>query len=307
MGEIRMKWLFRLRHGLPWRHRSGHDDDFLIRVLSRDADRLRSLDPETHLQWLRLQRSMAEPRSVRLPAVRRRIPRWAIALGLGAAVIVGVYVIFLPDGRPKPEMFITERGQQARVVLQDDSEALLNAATRLEVASLQPGKPRRVSLEGEAFFRVRASGTPFVISTRSADVEVVGTEFNVRARGHTLEVAVMRGIVNVSAQESTVTLTQHQMALCSEGEAPRFAGTVPSAEYPGWMSGKLFLRQTPLEAACRELELRFDISIRVNDPAVRGATINGVLDARDPQAALASLSGLIRKTFRYDGKTYVID
>lgn len=302
-----MKWLHRLRQSFASHSRPDEDTELLNRAIARDADRLRSVDPETHHQWLRLQHSIAEHRSVRLSAWQQHVPRLAFGVGLIAAAIVGVYVIFMPNGHPKSETFITERGQQARVALPDDSEALLNAATKLEVVSLQPGTPRRVSLEGEAFFRVRASGTPFVVSTRWADVEVVGTEFNVRARGDALEVAVIHGVVNVSARESTLTLTQHQMALCSEGGVPQLAGTVPSTEYPGWMNGKLFLQQTPLEAACRELELRFDISIRVDDPAVRSTMINGVLDARTPQVALASLGGLIQKHFRFDGKTYVID
>jgi ferric-dicitrate binding protein FerR (iron transport regulator) len=302
-----MKWLHRLRRSFLLRRRSVEDDHLLNRVLARDAMWLRSVDPETHLQWLRLQRSLVERGSVRVPARQQRVLRWASGIGLTAAAVVGVYIMLAPNADQKTETFVTERGQQARVALQEESEALLNAATRLEVQPRQPGEPRRVSLDGEAFFRVRPNGTPFVVSTRWADVQVVGTEFNVRARGAALEVAVIHGSVKVSARGNTLTLAQHQIAVCSEEGVPQLAGTIPSPEYPGWLSGKLFLRQTPFDAACRELELRFDISIRVEDAAVRTTRINGVLDARTPQVALASLSGLIQKNFRFDGTTYVID
>ncbi len=303
---MRMKWLHKMRDALRLSRRSVEDDDLLNRILARESLRLRSVDPETPLQWLRLQRSLSE-RSVQAPARQQRALRWALGVGLTAAAIVGVYVILTPTGHHRTETFVTQRGQQARVALQEESEALLNAASRLEVQALQPGEPRRVSLDGEAFFRVRPNGTPFVVSTRWADVQVVGTEFNVRARGTALEVAVIHGSVKVSARGSTLTLTEHQIAVCAEDGVPQLAGMIPSPEYPGWLSGKLFLRQTPFEAACRELELRFDISIRVEDAAVRATTINGVLDARTPQVALASLSGLIQKNFRFDGTTYVID
>jgi ferric-dicitrate binding protein FerR (iron transport regulator) len=301
-----MRWLYTLKEVFTLRSPRSENEERLNRLLAQDVERLRSIDPETHSQWLRLQRSIAEQEHAVPGATRRLLPRLAFGAAMIAAVIAGVYLYVSPP-EPKAETFVTERGQQARVALPGDAEALLNAATTLDVSPLQPGKPRRVTLSGEAFFRVRSTGTPFIVATDWVEVEVVGTEFNVRARGAEVEVAVLHGVVKVRGQDSVLTLRQHQIAVCPKGGLPRFAGTIPSAEYPGWMNGKLFLRQASFEAACRELELRFDISIRVDDPRVRNTIINGVLDARDPNGALASLGGLIQRTFRAHGNTYVLD
>ncbi len=301
-----MRWLYTLKEVFTRRSLRSEDEERINRLLAQDVRRLGSIDPETHSQWLRLRRSIAEQEHVMPRTTRRLLPRLAFGAAMIAAMIVGVYLYISPPA-PKSETFVTERGQQARITLPGDAEALLNAATTLDVMPLQPGKPRRVALSGEAFFRVRSTGTPFIVSTDWAEVEVVGTEFNVRARGAEVEVAVLHGAVKVRMRDSVLTLTHHQIAVCPEGGLPRLAGTIPSAEYPGWMNGKLFLRQAPFEAACRELELRFDIAIRVDDPSVRSTIVNGVLDARDPKGALASLGGLIQRTFRSHGNTYVLD
>ncbi|HWP81405.1 MAG TPA: FecR family protein [Bacteroidota bacterium] len=79
------------------------------------------------------------------------------------------------------------------MVLHDGSKVLLSAASELVVPKMLAGKPRRVSLKGEAYFSVHTSDDAFIVSTEYADVEVVGTAFNVRTRAEVLEVGVLSG------------------------------------------------------------------------------------------------------------------
>lgn len=260
-------------------------------------------NPDTGIRWLQLRRAVEGREAIHLQP--RRIPRLAYALVALAAAAFSVY-LFNTAHEPAREQYTTEPGQQLRVALHDQSEIFLNASTHLEVERIEKGKPRRVVLAGEALFRVYANGRPFTVETAYGTIEVVGTEFNVRARDRKMEVALLKGTVKVRSQDSTLVLAPRQMAVCFAGTVPERVGIIPADEYPGWMIGKLFLHQTSFEEACKELELRFAISITTEDQRVRAAVISGVVDARTPHTALRTLCALVRKNYRYDGTVYYI-
>lgn len=285
------------------------DENAVDAILKNSLARLHDVDSETHHQWLRLQRSLAQNQGEVRKTSRRLIPRLALATAIVAVAMVGAYFYFVPS-QLTIDTFATGKGEQQRLVLQDSSEVTLNYATELVVTTLQPGEPRRLSLKGEAFFRVRRNETPFIVSTRCADVRVVGTEFNLREREGTLEVAVTHGIVQVrvvkDGKDSTLTLRQNQMALCAQNSFPKRIDDMPSPEYPGWLQGKLFLNRTPFAAACREIEMRFDVEIRIDDPNLRNEMITGTLNARTAESALSALCGLTGKGFKHDNQRYTI-
>ncbi len=272
-------------------------------ILEGDFAQLRATDPETHLQWLRLQRALSpQPQETRQTRTRL-VPRIAFGVAIVATAIVGAYFYFSPRELP-PEVFATRKGEQTRLVLHDNSEVTLNYATELTVPKMENGKARLLALNGEAYFRVRRNATPFIVSTDCAEVQVVSTEFNVRARDGMLEVAVIHGIVRVTAQDSTLTLTQNQRALCAMNDFPKRVGDMPSPEYPGWMQGKLFFDRTSFEAACREIEMRFDVVIRIDDADIRNEIVTGMLNATNAEAALNALCGLTGKRYDNDGNVY---
>lgn len=286
------------------KHRDSADlSDALL--IDHVASRVRSVDPDTRAQWLRLLRTLESAPSAVRHARLVWVPRLAALGVLVAGLLAGWYFVLRPLSETT-EQFVTDRGEQLQVVLPDSTEVMLNYATELTVQKFQPGQARRLTLRGEALFRVRNNATPFIVSTDVAEVRVTGTEFNVRVRDGRAEIAVLRGAVAVTAQDSTLGLTVHQMAVCGKGSVPQHAGTLPSPEYPGWLNGKLFLHRTSFAAACRELELRFDIEIRLDDPTLRDERISGVLDVRTPQSALTALCGLAGKRFRLDGESYSI-
>ena len=278
-------------------------------VLQAEFDGIRKMDPETPVQWLRLQRTLAqqtpEPRRIQ----SRLIPRFAFSVAIVAAAIIGSYFYFTPEAS-QPATFVTHRGQQTRLTLQDSSEVTLNYVSELVVQRLSPDKPRLLSLKGEAYFRVRHNPMPFIVSTGFAEVQVVGTAFNLRSREGMLEVAVTEGIVRVTAtkdgKDSSVTLTHDEMAVVAKNDFPRKTGKLPSPEYPGWMGGKLFFNRATFEAACRELEMRFDVIIRIEDRNVLSEVVTGMLSAHNADSAVAALCGLAGKQFRRIGQEYLI-
>lgn len=277
-------------------------------ILQKGFPQIRNIDPDTHRQWLRLQQAVAQRDPEVAPARSRLIPRLAFVSAVAIVAALGVFAYFSFTG--STDTIATGRGEQKEVVLEDGSKVILSHTTEIVTAKMQPRKSRQVSLAGEAYFRARQGETPFIVSTEYADVQVVGTEFNIRAREGRLEVAVISGKVNVAAakdgKESTLMLTQNQMALVLQGDVPKRLGDILSPEYPGWMHGKLFLNGTSFSEACREIEMRFDVRIKFNERSVQRDLITGILDARTAESALAALCEVTGKKFQHDGQTYHI-
>ena len=299
-----MKTLFR-RPGTP---EAG--DERINESLLESARRLKTIDPQTQLQWSRLQNAI-EKNEIEVASPKPRLmPRLAYGT-VAFAIIVAAVFLFTSNPQLAPETFTTRTGEQKEIILGDGSHVTLNHTSELVASAQRPDETRRLSLTGEAYFKVRHTGSPFIVSTRHADIEVVGTEFNVRERDGGVEIGVIDGAVKVrivrDGKDSALLLTRYQMALCPANGFPGRTADISSAEYPGWMHGKLLLNKTSFADACRELELRFDISIAVRDPQLREKVITGILDARNPESGLAALCELTGKRFTHTGRSYDVE
>lgn len=303
-----MKTFFRL----PTAPETG--DDRINESLRESARRFQAIDPQTSLQWSRLQstlqhtieRASTEGVSIK-PRLMPRLAFGAVAL----AVILAALFLFTSNPQLAPETFATQTGEQKEIVLGDGSQVTLSYASELVATQQRADNPRRFSLTGEAYFRVKHTGTPFIVSTQYADVEVVGTEFNARERNGKVEIGVIDGAVKMrvvkEGKDSTLMLTRHQMGVCPENGFPERLADISSTEYPGWMHGKLLLDRTSFIAACRELEMRFGITISVHDRLIQDKIITGILDARNAESGLAALCELTGKKFTHSGRTYDVE
>ncbi len=301
-----MNRLFYSLFGIP-PSEGDHDarNEHVDKAVQEVMDTVRNADPETAQQWARLQSSLAQGSTKALPVRNRLVPQVAFAVAAVTMIAVGAFLYYTP-AQDVPERIATGRGEQQQISLADGSEVRLHHTSELVVDRIQSGAPRHVSLSGEAFFRVRRNDTPFVITADRATVEVLGTEFNVRVRNDAVEVAVKSGTVKVRSADSSIILAQSQIGVMHATEPPQFAGTIPSEDYPGWMSGKLFLNRTTFADACREIELRFDATITIADIQMQGTEMNGVLDARTVRSAVVALCEVTHTRFVQDGNAFRI-
>lgn len=76
----------------------------------------------------------------------------------------------------------TNKGDKAYVVLEDGTSVWLSSSSSLVFPARFMGDRRIVEVVGEAFFEVSHNPTkPFIVKTKHNEVEVLGTEFNLRA------------------------------------------------------------------------------------------------------------------------------
>ncbi|MBP1617126.1 MAG: hypothetical protein H6Q14_953 [Bacteroidetes bacterium] len=103
------------------------------------------------------------------------------------------------DHTPEMRTIQTSYGKDYVVVLNDGTEVIMNAGSKLTFPTQFEGSERRVSLEGEAYFRVvKNPKIPFVVKTEKLSTRVYGTEFNVKAyKGGDPHVTLIEGVVVV--------------------------------------------------------------------------------------------------------------
>ena len=132
------------------------------------------------------------------------INRWIVASA--AAVILALIIVSMPGNRKDSSpaqhlvsLMNNDNSLSLVKTLEDKSVVYLTGKTTLSYPEHFEAKERSVVLRGDAMFDVTHSpGRPFLIKTRQAIVQVVGTCFNVKSNNERFELGLFRGLVKVT-------------------------------------------------------------------------------------------------------------
>ncbi len=177
--------------------------------------------------------------------------------GLVACLLGGIALFFLPN-----EQFVEyQLGniETLALLLPDQSSVTLNAQSKFSYNQKKWNENRTVSLEGEAFFDV-VKGSTFLVNTRNGDIQVLGTQFNVKSRFNKLYVHCEEGKVQVFNRDQThseIISINEALRVNEDGTIVRFKENKKES----WIKGISRLKDVSLEEAIHELEIQFDINI----------------------------------------------
>ena len=99
------------------------------------------------------------------------------------------------------------------VNLPDGSVAYLNSNSSITFE--ESFNPRVIQHSGEVFYSVVEGNSPFTVTTDKGDVEVLGTEFNVKSDTENLEVEVEKGSVQLKVNKLIKKIDKGQKAFFS--------------------------------------------------------------------------------------------
>lgn len=158
--------------------------------------------------------------------------------------------------------------QRAELILPDSTKVWLNANSKLVYPSSFKEGIRQVELDGEAYFDVRHNGdNPFVVRTKSMNVTVLGTEFNVSAYSGIEEfnIALLRGSVELNSPDLSrkYRMTAGEQVLYRDGKY--VSDQIGSMDYFKWKEGLLSFNNQPIHVIIEKLRLYYDIRIEVAD------------------------------------------
>ena len=230
-------------------------------------------------------------------------PRITYAVALGLALIFALPIAY---DSLTTETLVTQTTDFRTLKLPDGSTISLNAGSQIKYKKDFNTDHRLLTMTGEAYFDVQNGNTPFVIQTNQGQVTVLGTSFNVRSREDGFEVGVNEGIVKVSNDSKSVILHKGQMIGVDSNFDEKNLQNIAYTNYPDWMHEKLVCEQTPLSEVCDEIERTFGISFEFANPSFSDITVTGVIDAKDLNTVLSTISFLTQHEFKFDGDTCTI-
>lgn len=150
-----------------------------------------------------------------------------------------------------------EKGEHLEYIMPDGSSVMLNADSRITFNPSRFNKKRKMYLDGEAFIKAE-KGDKFLISTKNADISIVGTSFNVCSRNNYFTLSCIEGKVFVDSRQSSDSVSAGQSIYISGDlvEKKEDKDVLRTAE---WRDGKFNFENKSLNFVLDEIERQFNV------------------------------------------------
>ncbi len=177
----------------------------------------------------------------------------------------------------------TDFGEQKQINLSDGSVVWLNASSKLSYAS---DSPRKIYLEGEAFFEVmKDKKHPFIVSTPDfLNVKALGTSFNVKSYSENLftETVLLTGKVEVTSDKhfknKIIMLPNDKVTFYkNSGEVIKSKIEFTKSSI-AWKEGKIEFKNKPFKEIANDLNIQFNIKISFENTQISNSKFTGSFD-----------------------------
>lgn len=234
----------------------------------------------------------------------------------------------------------TPKGGQYQIILPDGSKVWLNAASSIKFPTAFTGNVRNVEMTGEAYMEIAGnSKQSFIVNANGAEIQVLGTSFNVNAYEDesavktTLisgSVKVIRGMSSSSSNKSGQTSSA---VVGSSDQQPVSPGTGSSKNAvilkPGqqavlksttgifvvnspdieqalaWKNGIFDFTGADFESVMKQLERWYDIEVQYNR-AIPKMTFDGKMYRNVNFSGVLEMLTTMDVKFRMEGKTLIV-
>jgi ferric-dicitrate binding protein FerR (iron transport regulator) len=262
------------------------------------------VDPKTiQVEWKKLVNRTTgqslKTHSIKEPNKGR--PRYVLRWGLRAAAsiaLLAVLFFLLQQYLFNPAVtHQTPFGRQLSFMLPDSTLIELNANSRL---TYRKQNPRRVWLNGEAFFRVRkkpAAGANFLVITNDLTVEVLGTAFNVLENQDKTEVVLEEGSVRLNLnrdfEEELYMEPGEMVAFSAKSNQKVEKRKVKTQPLTSWKDGVLEFEDVSLSELMERIEAIYGWRAVYHDEEMKNRKVSIPLPANDLDLALLMLGKAI--------------
>jgi transmembrane sensor len=203
----------------------------------------------------------------------------------------------------------TPRGGQYQIELGDGTLVWLNAASSLRFPTAFTGNERRVEVTGEAYFEVaKKQQMPFVVSVNGAEIQVVGTHFNVMAYPEepAIKTTLLEGAVRFVKEGKERLLKPGQQSLLTKTGDLKLMQEVDVAGVVAWKNGRFSFDGVDIGTLTRQLARWYDVEV------VYKKNVNEIFYAKFPRDiklsdALKALELTGKVKFGIDGKRIIVE
>jgi transmembrane sensor len=243
---------------------------------------------------------------------------------IAAVLILGLFFGLLVQSLQKTDPVfytaIAPKGSISQMILPDSTMVYLNAGSELKYTEesqknliSRKGGIRKVFLAGEAWFDVsKNEKKPFVVHTPYYNVEVLGTQFNVKAYPDDDEVATTleKGKVKITSSEKytlkeTTTLHPGEQLVYTKNKGINISD-VNTRRFTAWKENRLIFINMNLKELFVLLERKYGVEIEVSDDMV----LNYHYDSTITNETIIEVLNLIAETlsiqYKIEGQRIII-
>ncbi|MNQ99490.1 fec operon regulator FecR [compost metagenome] len=208
------------------------------------------------------------------------------------------------------------RGGQFFVQLADGTKVWLNSESQLRYpVAFTDGKTREVELVyGEAYFEVSPStvhkGARFKVLNKMQEVEVLGTQFNIKAYKDetTIYTTLVEGKVAMNTVNAKVYLAPSQQANLNLKNLNLSISRVDVYNEISWKKGIFSFERKPLKDIMVVLSRWYDVDVIFENKTLENAKFIGILGKEQPiEEILTTIKATnIINNYKIEGKTIYI-
>ena len=220
-------------------------------------------------------------------------------LTLAQAQVVENHTVVVPEGK------------DMKLTLADGTQVWLNANSRFTYPTSFTGKERKVSLQGEAYFKVAHDAQhPFIVKAGDMQTRVLGTEFNVDASDASHpHVTLVEGSVSVSSVShhmNKVIVPGEDAALNVQGEIK--VSHVDTNDVACWRDGIELFDDVSLRDILVQMGSWYNVSVVCHDDAVLNTHLRYMYDRKQGlEEAVKMLNQISNNKIKLHNNTILVE
>lgn len=169
------------------------------------------------------------------------------------------------------------KGEKSQLILPDGSKVWINSESTISYPSNFIDGQREIKLSGEAYFEVaKLENKPFVVKTRSYDIKVLGTKFNVMAYPdfNRIATSLIEGKIVIQKGEQSIPVIPGEIFTCSNDKYSIKEAKVDQTAR--WKDNIFDFDQITFKELIARMERWYDVDIKVTSPELEGILYSGV-------------------------------
>jgi len=203
----------------------------------------------------------------------------------------------------------TPRGGQYQVTLPDGSEVWLNASSSIRFPTTFTGSQRVIELTGEAYFEVAKNAVmPFIVKMPQANVEVLGTHFNIMSYNEesVLKTTLLEGSVKFITGNSSNLLKPGQQSQLAAGGKVKIESGIDVDEVIAWKNGIFHFEHSDIGAVMRQLSRWYDVEVDYSNTPVNELFHADISRKNSLSKVLKALELTGKVHFQLEGKKIIV-
>ena len=211
--------------------------------------------------------------------------------------------------RVEQHTIVVPEGKDMKLTLSDGTEVWLNANSRLTYPTAFKGKERKVTLQGEAYFKVTHDAHhPFIVKAGDMETRVLGTEFNVNAADVTRpHVTLVQGSVKVTSDNYNKVIVPGEDAAVDEQGGIKVSH-VDVNDIACWKDGVQLFNDTSLRDILVQLGSWYNVSVVCHDDALLDKHLRYMYDRhRGIEEAVKMLNSITNNKIKLHNNTILIE